>query len=455
MTTRRAAFTRWRRERPFWGAVLIALGGIEEFFSGQLDIGKIHIQLGLEGLQALVIPVVLILLAVLIALMPVHRIFYGIIALLLSLYSLIGVNLGGFVIGMVLSCIGGILAVAWMPKKQAVHAASDAATSPSDEAAPLEESDQPPVKSRILHGNGHAEPVIPPGLRRSGSIAAIVAIALAVLGFAPQTAQAAEPAAVQSGCVLLIICSPSSPSPSPTTSTSPSPSSSSSPSSAPSPTSSSSSAPSPTPSTGSGGSPVETDPGGGTVVEVPGQSGSSAPAPGQKAVTSEPLPSGATTETPLVAIGADNDHGIFTTPSANTWGDSLQISGPSQVGVVTVPLANGSRATAIRIECDQVTIGNFHLDTSNRQELVTLNTGGMTLKGHAVLWIDRIGTKYGDGEGLDKSLQSNPLTLGALMTLLGQGHTVLGLVGAQADSLSYSNFTETAQLQSTGVPTSN
>ncbi|GAA4158945.1 hypothetical protein GCM10022286_12600 [Gryllotalpicola daejeonensis] len=448
MTTRRAAFREWRRERPFVGAVLIAIGGIEEFFSGQLDIGKIHVQLGLEGLQAAVIPAVLVLLAVLIALMPVHRIFYGIIALLLSLYSLIGVNLGGFIIGMLLSSIGGVLVVAWMPKKRAEHAAvaePDASSEPPEGLAELlssetddtgQASDQPApgraAKSRVQHGNGHAEPVIPPGLRRGGAAAAAIVLALVAAGVAPQSARAAEPAAVQSGCVLFVICSPSSsPSPTPTTPAS-----------------------SPTPSTGSGGSPVETDPGG-TIIQVPGQDGGSVPAPGQTPTTTAPATSDPTTQTPLVSLGADNDHGIFTTPSANTWGDSLKISGPSNVGIVTVPLANGSRATAIRIECDELTIGNFHLDSSNRQELVNLDTAGMTLKGHAVLYIDRIGTKYGNGEGLDKSLAANPLTLEALMTLLGQGHTVLGLIGAQADSLSYDNFHETAALQSSGVPSGN
>ncbi|GAA4180080.1 DUF6114 domain-containing protein [Gryllotalpicola koreensis] len=436
MTTRRAAFARWRRERPFWGAVLIALGGIEEFFSGQLDIGKIHIQLGLEGLQALVIPAVLVLLAILIALMPVHRIFYGIIALVLSLYSLIGVNLGGFVIGMLLSAVGGVLAVAWMPRpsrsrKQAGHAMTDAGADVSD--AEDAASQDPPGKSRVLHGPGHAEPVIPPGLRKGGAAAAIAALALTVAAVAPQPAQAAETSAVQSGCVLLIFCSPSS-TPTPT------------------PSSSASSTPSPSPSSGSGGSVITPGSGGGTTIQVPGQSGSSAPAPGQPAAT--PGASDPTTQTPLLALGADNDHGLFTTPSATTWGDSLQLSGPSQIGIVTVPLANGSRATAIRIECDQLTIGNFHLDTKNRQEVVNLDTSGMTLKGHAVVYIDRIGTQYGDGEGLDKSLAANPLTLEALMTLLGQGHMVLGLLGAQADSLSYSDFQESASLQSTGVPTS-
>jgi hypothetical protein len=445
-TRRTTGFVRWRRERPFWGAVLIALGGIEEFFSGQLDVGKIHIQLGLEGLQALVIPAVLVLLAVLIAAMPVHRVFYGVIALLLSLYSLIGVNLGGFVIGMLLSAVGGVVVVAWMPKDEATPEARDGATDAAAAAPPAASA-----HSRVLHGNGHAEPVIPPGLRRPGgpetatepesphgrqvlrggaAAAAAATVALALAAVSPQPAGAAEPSAVQSGCVLFVICTPSSPS---------------TPSAPPS-GGSSSSAPSPTPSSGSGGSLIAPGPGG-TTVQIPGQGGSSAPQPGQAPVTDPAAPSDPTTQTPLAALGADNDHGVFTTPSSNSWGDSLQISGPSQVGVVTVPLANGGRATAIRISCEQLTIGDFHLDTKNRHEVVDLNTGGMTLSGHAVVWIDRIGTQYGDGEGLDQSLAVNPLTLEALMTLLGQGHTVLGLVGAQADELSYSSFEETASLQ--------
>ncbi len=109
-------FSHWRRQRPFLGGLLIALGGVELFFSGQLDIGKIHVQLGIEGLQATIIPIVLVLLGVLIVTMPAHRIFYGVIALVVAVYSLVGVNLGGFFIGMLLSTVGGVLAVAWMPR---------------------------------------------------------------------------------------------------------------------------------------------------------------------------------------------------------------------------------------------------------------------------------------------------------------------------------------------------
>jgi hypothetical protein len=99
------------------GGLLVVLAGIEMFFSGQLDLGNIQIQFGIEGLQATLIPAVLVLLGVLATTMPQHRVFYGVMALVLAVYSLIGVNLGGFVVGMLLAAIGGVLIVAWMPRE--------------------------------------------------------------------------------------------------------------------------------------------------------------------------------------------------------------------------------------------------------------------------------------------------------------------------------------------------
>lgn len=108
-------FRAWSRRRPLIGGALLVISGIEMFFSGQLDFGELHIQLGIEGLQATIIPILLVLLGVLAVLMPAHHVFYGVIALAVALYSLVGVNLGGFIIGMLLGCIGGIIVVAWMP----------------------------------------------------------------------------------------------------------------------------------------------------------------------------------------------------------------------------------------------------------------------------------------------------------------------------------------------------
>jgi hypothetical protein len=113
----RTEFRAWARQRPFVGGVLTILAGIEMFFSGQLDVGHIHVQVGVEGFQATVIPIALVLLGLLVIFMPVHRIFYGVISLVVAVYSLIGVNLGGFFVGMLLASVGGILVVSWMPKK--------------------------------------------------------------------------------------------------------------------------------------------------------------------------------------------------------------------------------------------------------------------------------------------------------------------------------------------------
>jgi hypothetical protein len=136
---RRPAFSAWRSDRPFVGGALTVLAGVEMFFSGQLDVGKIHVQVGIEGLQATIIPVLLIVLGVLAVTMPVHRIFYGVISLAVSVYSLIGVNLGGFFIGMLLGSVGGVLIVSWMPKAAALPDVSPV-DSPRDATAPVDES---------------------------------------------------------------------------------------------------------------------------------------------------------------------------------------------------------------------------------------------------------------------------------------------------------------------------
>ena len=146
----RHTFALWARRRPFVGGALIALSGVEMFFSGQLDIGKIHVQLGIEGFQATILPILLVVLGVLIIAMPAHRIFYGVIALAVAVYSLIGVNLGGFFVGMLLGAVGGILVVSWMPKPAVPE---NPAPEPLEAATQLEADDEseprlPLVRSR-------------------------------------------------------------------------------------------------------------------------------------------------------------------------------------------------------------------------------------------------------------------------------------------------------------------
>jgi hypothetical protein len=135
--SRRARFRAYYRSRPFIGGALTVVAGLEIFLSGQLDltVGKFHVALGIEGLQATIIPLILVVLGVLAIVMPVHRVFYGVISLALSVYSLVGVNLGGFFIGMILGIVGGILIVSWLPKKNSAPTETDVATRLEDSAA--------------------------------------------------------------------------------------------------------------------------------------------------------------------------------------------------------------------------------------------------------------------------------------------------------------------------------
>jgi hypothetical protein len=108
-------FRRWRRRRPFWAGFFTLLGGLIIYGSTQLSFSNFQIKIGNEGFLSYVIPLVLLLCALLIWFTPQQRIFYGVIAVAVALYSFIGVNFGGFFFGMLFGIIGGSLAIAWAP----------------------------------------------------------------------------------------------------------------------------------------------------------------------------------------------------------------------------------------------------------------------------------------------------------------------------------------------------
>ncbi|MEJ1229791.1 MAG: DUF6114 domain-containing protein [Galbitalea sp.] len=76
---------------------------------------------------------------------PVHRIFYGVISLVVAVYSLIGLNLGGFFVGMLLGAVGGVLTVSWLPKPEPTPAVDG---DPRD--AHDSEPEKTPAESRPL-----------------------------------------------------------------------------------------------------------------------------------------------------------------------------------------------------------------------------------------------------------------------------------------------------------------
>ncbi|MFD7021043.1 DUF6114 domain-containing protein [Promicromonospora sukumoe] len=127
----RRDFRPWRRQRPFVGGVLLVLAGLEMLFlRGPIGLDQLGVNVvlrfGVEGAQATILPLVLILLGILVIAQPVHRVFYGVIALAISVYSIAGVNLGGWVVGFLLGVVGGVIVVSWGPEE------ADAGTAEED-----------------------------------------------------------------------------------------------------------------------------------------------------------------------------------------------------------------------------------------------------------------------------------------------------------------------------------
>lgn len=126
----------WFRSRPVIGGGIAVLGAVAMLLSTQLDLGNIMVHVGIEGMQATILPIIIALAGILAIAMPAHRIFYGVIVLVGSVYSLVAVNLGGFFVGFLLGCVGGVMVVSWAPRAAAAEpesadAAADAAPLPA------------------------------------------------------------------------------------------------------------------------------------------------------------------------------------------------------------------------------------------------------------------------------------------------------------------------------------
>ncbi|WP_406082981.1 DUF6114 domain-containing protein [Micromonospora zamorensis] len=157
-------FRRWQRSRPFWGGLFIALAGVAMFASTRMTINGLSFHSGATGLLSLLIPVILVTCALLLWLSPAQRLFYSVVAAVTTVYSLIGLNLGGFFVGLLLGIVGSALAFAWTPIRPAPAAAELSDTDLSDTDLPLADqvdagqavADQPGADQADA-GQGHAE----------------------------------------------------------------------------------------------------------------------------------------------------------------------------------------------------------------------------------------------------------------------------------------------------------
>jgi hypothetical protein len=115
-------FTAWRRGRPFWAGLFVAIGALIILIPpyANLKLGDMVISIQtLGGVSALLIGSLMVLCAVSLWVAPKFRLAAGIVTVLLSMVALVVTNLGGFLFGTIFSLLGGALAVAWTnePKK--------------------------------------------------------------------------------------------------------------------------------------------------------------------------------------------------------------------------------------------------------------------------------------------------------------------------------------------------
>ena len=183
----RSAWWRWRHARPFWGGLFVTLGGAEILLTVKAPLPVI-IHVGMQGVAGYLVPVVLLLCGILLLTNPSQRLFYSIVAALMTLASWVTSNLGGFMLGMLLGLIGSALAFAWSPSKAALH-------TPAHAGAPADPPPPPgpePVPAPVL---GLADL----GLTSSGSAEAAHAWSgpSGADGAAPGATPAEEPAAVE------------------------------------------------------------------------------------------------------------------------------------------------------------------------------------------------------------------------------------------------------------------
>ncbi|MDQ0686947.1 hypothetical protein QF032_005945 [Streptomyces achromogenes] len=113
----RDRFRRWRGQRPFAGGLMLVLGGAEILVTMKAPLPVI-LHVGMQGLAGYLLPTLMVLCGLLILFNPTQRLFYSIIAILLSLGTWLTSNIGGFVVGLLLGVVGSSVAFGWLPDQE-------------------------------------------------------------------------------------------------------------------------------------------------------------------------------------------------------------------------------------------------------------------------------------------------------------------------------------------------
>jgi hypothetical protein len=104
-------FRKWRRTRPFWGALISAIAGFTILWV-PLNLYLSSFLPGSLAVIGLIFGGVIILLGLLGFFFPQYSTMLGIFTIFFSILSIIGA-LGGFLFGTIFGLIGGSISIAW------------------------------------------------------------------------------------------------------------------------------------------------------------------------------------------------------------------------------------------------------------------------------------------------------------------------------------------------------
>lgn len=150
----------------------------------------------------------------------------------------------------------------------------------------------------------------------------------------------------------------------------------------------------------------------------------------------EPVTPSPTPEAPVTAV-PDDGAPVFTQPPAQLGSESMSISGLKGIEIVTVPLADGTRAPALKISADRITIDGFALTVRRETGPALVTTADrMTLDGNVQVYLSSLTATLPDGTALTLGADTPPPKDGVSPALL---RVTLGLVGATAGSITYTN----------------
>ncbi|MFK0115502.1 DUF6114 domain-containing protein [Streptomyces sp. NPDC090994] len=105
----------WRRGRPFAAGLLLCLGGLELVCVSWAGLGFLRFT-GTAGAASWTLGAGFVVAGATTWHNPALRHFSGVLAGVLSLVSLVAANLGGLLLGFLLTAVGSALALAWIPQ---------------------------------------------------------------------------------------------------------------------------------------------------------------------------------------------------------------------------------------------------------------------------------------------------------------------------------------------------